>query len=267
MKSARKYLRFFYVGLLDNISDAGKTMIWMITEGIMAFVFIFIWLSASSGQDTIGGVDRGQIIAYYFFTFISWYLIGGFFHFLMADSIRTGRLSNQLVKPVMPFAQDIMKEQSWKVFGFFASMPIFLILLVLFGQFADFSIDSSNVPFVILSLILGGIVFGALDFIVGSFAFWLDRVNGIRALNSAFFNILGGYYIPFILLPEAISAVAQFLPYRYTFSFPIDILQGQVGDGQLLGGFIVQIIWAIVLIFICNLVLKIGLRRYESFGN
>ena len=88
----KKYFQIYKVALLDMFSDPGKTFIWILVGASEAFVMSFTWIAVSQGKDTIGSMKTAQVVTYYLFTFILWYIIGGTFYHMIADSISSGKL-------------------------------------------------------------------------------------------------------------------------------------------------------------------------------
>jgi ABC-2 type transport system permease protein len=262
----RKYLYILKIAIQDNFSDAGKTFIWILGESTQAFVFIFTWITVAGGRDTIGETPVSNLVTYYLFIFINWFIIGGFSHMLMANSIRQGTLSNQLTRPIIPFSLDILKEQGWKFFGLVTSMPLLLILIVGFRSYIQLEISLQTILYTIPAIIMGAVVFALMDFLVAFSAFWTTRVSGTRILLSALNSVLGGYLIPFYLLPLNIQNIATWLPFRYTFAFPAQIFQESVQSSQILTGYVLQFSWIIILLFVVYTIFKIGMQQFEANG-
>lgn len=262
----RKYWRVYRMGLQETISDAGKAWIWYAMLMTQAFVFAYTWLIVAGGRDTIGSLPTGEVIAYYFYMFVGWFVVGGYFHFGMGEAIRQGTLSVQLSKPLLPFTREILSEQGWKTLGLIFAIPLLGLMVLLFAGKVELSLDPLRFLMCIPALILGGLTFGLVDFMIGLAGFWLERVDGIRGVIMACNNILGGYFLPIALLPLALQQAAFWLPFRYGFSFSIEIFQGLVTGDQIWQGYLLQLFWLLVLFLLARFLLKRGLRRYESYG-
>ena len=190
------------MGIQDQFADSAKVFIWILVEGIQAFVLAFMWIVAAGDSEKIGEYATSQIVIYYLFVFLSWFIVGGFSHMMIANSIREGKLSNQLLKPVKPFALDFFEEQGWKTVGFLFAIPIMLILAIIFSSYINLEIAMSDVLRLIPTILIAMIIFALIDVIMGLSAFWLDSVDSVRFAFSSINSIIGGYMIPFMLLPE-----------------------------------------------------------------
>lgn len=262
----RKYYYILKLSLQHQFSDAAKPFIWIFGEGVQAFVFAFIWLAVSGGQDTVGNTPTSNLITYYFFIFINWFIIGGFSHLIMVQSIREGTLTNQLARPIIPFAMDVIKEQGWKLFGLITGIPILFLLILIFQEYIKFNFNLETILYTLPAIIMGAIVFALIDFMIAFSAFWLHKIDGFRYLTTAVNSVLGGYIIPFELLPRYLSDTAVWLPFRYTFAFAAQIFQENLSLGEMYFGFILQATWIVLLGIIVYITYKISLRQYETYG-
>jgi ABC-2 type transport system permease protein len=61
--------------------------------------------------------------------------------------------------------------------------------------------------------------------------------------------------------------VAVFLPFQWTFYFPINALVGQLSPMELLAGLGAQVLWILVGIGLISIVWRYGIRRFSAVGN
>jgi ABC-2 type transport system permease protein len=103
---------------------------------------------------------------------------------------------------------------------------------------------------------------------LGLLAFWVTELESINAVKYLFVNLLGGAAVPMVLLPKGVRAVVDFLPFRYMFSFPIEVFQGKVGTNvEMLTGFLCAIFWVFITTFLYKFLWQAGLKKYSSVGN
>jgi ABC-2 type transport system permease protein len=79
--------------------------------------------------------------------------------------------------------------------------------------------------------------------------------------------ILSGRLVPMTLMPAWVQHLANFLPFQWTFYFPINALVGQPTSGELLLGLGIQLLWILGGIALVNIVWHFGIRRFSSVGN
>jgi ABC-2 type transport system permease protein len=267
MKLIRKSLYFFKLSLRNFFAEAEQTFIWILVGGASSFTSIYIWVVIAEEEAQIGNVKLSDLVNYYLFYFLTWYIIGGTFKFMMEETIRTGNLSNSLLKPTFAFLREIMTEQAWKVFGLLSGIFVFVGMSMYFKDSINFSIDPIRLLHALLAIILGAIVFGSTEFIIGICAFWTNSTEGIARLYETIREVLGGALVPFMLLPQGIKNIASLLPFRYSFSFPAEIFLNQLSNTEILQGYLIQVFWVIILLLVCKIFYKFGIKKYEAFGN
>lgn len=262
-----KYLYLYKLSIQNHFSDAGKTFVWIVVGAAESFVMAFTWLVVSNGSENIGNLKSGEVISYYLFLFISWYIIGGVFHQIIGEQIKSGKLSTQLTKPIFPYAKAILSEQGWKTFGLITGLPLLAIFIIVFNKYLVIELSLINFLSAAPAVIFGAFVFGLIEFILGNAVHWIHNPSGLHNLNDVVYMVLGGYLAPIALLPELLQDLSNILPFRYAFAWAIDIFQGRVTDTQLLLGYGVQLAWLIILYLLAKWIYYKGLRQYEAFGN
>ncbi len=69
------------------------------------------------------------------------------------------------------------------------------------------------------------------------------------------------------LMPDWVQDVAAFLPFQWSFYFPIESLVGDLSTGELLGGLAMQAFWFTVMTGITLFIWRFAIRRYSAVGN
>jgi ABC-2 type transport system permease protein len=64
-----------------------------------------------------------------------------------------------------------------------------------------------------------------------------------------------------------VRQLAAFLPFQWTFGFPIEALIGQLTPAGLLTGLVFQLAWIILGALAVSLVWRVGIRRFSAVGN
>ena len=67
-------------------------------------------------------------------------------------------------------------------------------------------------------------------------------------------------------MPEWVQTLADWLPFKWTFQFPIETLIGKLSDSEILMGLTAQMIWIVILGAITAVVWKRAIRRYTAVG-
>jgi ABC-2 type transport system permease protein len=116
------------------------------------------------------------------------------------------------------------------------------------------------------SIILTVFVTFSFSLCLGMIAFWTTHTS---AIDSAFWMgrlFVGGQVIPISFFPGLYQNLINILPFRYTYSFAIEILTGKLNQNEIIYGYFVQISWLVLFLFLYKFMWYRGRKTYTSFG-
>jgi len=67
-------------------------------------------------------------------------------------------------------------------------------------------------------------------------------------------------------MPDWVQRLADVLPFRWTFGFPIEALVGRLPESELLGGLAMQALWIAIGAIGVRVVWRFAIRRYGAVG-
>lgn len=259
-----KYFRTLLLALQSEFQSRLNFIGWFIVTLIPAITLCIVWLALLGGQADIGGYSRGDFIVYYLFMALSWYVIGGTFSGPLGTSIKNGVVNVTLLKPYDIVLDACIKEQAWKVISLILVIPTTIIILYLFGNIINISLTPFEIGLLIISLVVGGVMFAILEAIVGIGAFWVTEVWPLQGIKEFALSLFGARLIPFALMPEPIRIVSDFLPFKYIFYSPLGILLGKIEDP--FREVVNQLIFMVILFVLYKILWRSGIKRYEATG-
>jgi len=237
-------------------------MIGMVVEPT---IYLVVWRTiASTNGGAIEGYTAGGFAAYY----IVWTLVRNmnivFTPFGWETRIREGELAGHLLRPVHPIHYDLGSFAGWKVVVIVLWIPIAAVLSLAFHPQLDPTLLQCAVFFVAIwgAYLIRSMLLWAL----GMVTFWTTRAS---ALFEAYFMaelLLSGRLVPMTLMPGWVQGLSWFLPFRWTFGFPITALVGPIGQRELLLGVVAQIGWIIVGALLVRVIWRRGVRRFSAVG-
>jgi ABC-2 type transport system permease protein len=238
-------------------------MIGMIAEPV---IYLVVWSTVARAQGgAVGGYTPGDFAAYY----IVWTLVRNmnivFTPYGWEWRIQQGRLSAELLRPLHPIHNDVAYFAGWKVVVIVLWLPLAAFLAWIFNPTLN--------PTWLQGLVFFVAIWGAylirtmLLSLLGMITFWTTRVSAIYELFFAAELILSGRLVPMSLMPTWVQQVAGYLPFEWTFYFPINALVGKMSVQDLLFGLGMQLLWILVGVFFVNVVWHFGIRRYSAVGN
>jgi ABC-2 type transport system permease protein len=97
--------------------------------------------------------------------------------------------------------------------------------------------------------------------------FWTTRASAIFQTYMMAELLLSGRLVPLKLMPGWAQTVAAWLPFKWTFYFPIEALVGSLSTASLLRGLGMQVVWTAIgttLVWVC---FRVSVKHYTAVGN
>ena len=238
-------------------------MIGMVAEPV---IYLVVWSTvARASGGSVQGFSPGDFAAYY----IVWTLVRNmnivFTPFGWEERIRTGLLSGMLLRPVHPLHYDLAYFAGWKVVVIVMWIPIAVVLSLVFRPTFDITALEALVFFF---AIWGAYLIRSLFlWLLGMITFWTTRVSAIYELYFTAELLLSGRLVPLELMPPWVIRIANVLPFRSTFGFPIEVLASDPTPAQLGAGLAGQALWIGVGTALVMLVWRSAVKRYSAVGN
>jgi ABC-2 type transport system permease protein len=241
---------------------------YMYTIGIVAepTIYLVVWSTiARSHGGAVGGLTPHAIAAYY----IVWTLVRTmnivFTPYGWEWRIREGQLSAQLLRPIHPIHYDLAEFAGQKFLWVLMYLPI--------GIGLSFAFHPALHPrplevVVFLFAIWGAYLIRSMNlWILGMFTFWTTRGSAIFETYVLSELLLSGRLLPLPLMPHWSQTLAAWLPFKWTFYFPIEALIGNMSNASLLGGLGMQLVWTVIGAAVVQVMWRRSVRHYSAVGN
>jgi ABC-2 type transport system permease protein len=238
-------------------------MLGMIAEPV---VYLVVWTTIADAQGgAVDGITSGQFAAYY----IVWTLVRNmnivFTPYGWEWRIREGQLTGQLLRPMNVLHYDIAWFAGAKVVWIVLWLPLAAVLVVAFEP----TLDPSVLQVAVFAVAIWGAYLIRTMFMeaLGLLSFWTTRVGAAFELYFVFELLLSGRLVPLQLMPGWVQTLAGWLPFKWTFFFPIEALVGDLSSEELLRGLGMQVFWTLAGLGIFALVWRRAVRCYSAVGN
>jgi len=268
--AARSMLDFYATTIRTQIQTQFqyRVSLYMYTVGMVAepVIYLVVWTTIARSQGgMVDGLTPGALAAYY----IVWTLVRTmnivFTPFGWEWRIREGELSGQLLRPLHPIHYDLASFAGQKVPWIVLYLPIGAALSLVFHPTLH---PHALQVAVFLVAIWGAYVIRSLNqFSLGMVTFWTTRVGAIFQVWFLAELLLSGRLLPLPLMPHWSQTLANWLPFKYTFYFPIEALVGNMSTASLLGGLGMQLLWIGVGTAVMTGMWRLAVRRYSAVGN
>ena len=265
----RRYIDFYLasmkIAILGQIQYSVANyfyMIGMITEPV---IYLVVWSTIANQEGgTAGGYTAGGFAAYY----IIWTLVRNmnivFTPYGWEGRIREGQLSMELMRPIHPIHSDVAFFAGWKAVVILLWLPIAAFLSWIFKP--TFNITWMEALVFFFAIWGAYLIRTILLSLLGMVTFWTTRVSAIFELYFGLELILSGRLVPMTLMPAWVQNVSNYLPFKWTFFFPIETLVGTMTTSQLWLGIGMQIFWIAFGTLFLDLIWKSAIKQYSAVG-
>lgn len=263
---ARYYRAGMRFGFQREIQYRMRTFLMLFGFMIEPTIYLVVWTSVANSQGgQIAGLTTGTLAAYY----IVWTLVRVFNLAFAPDAwewrIREGRMNEFLSQPIHPFHRDFTFFAGAKFVWTLAWIPVAAFLTLVFNPVFEWSVIDV-IGFVIA--VWGGFTLRfVMLYSLGMINFWTTRGSAIFGTFVAAELVLSGRLVPLELLPGWVADVAAWLPFKWTFQFPIDTLIGRLEPAEIAQGIAFQAVWALSLGLLFTLIWRRAIRKYGAVGN
>jgi len=260
------YLTTIRTAVQQQFQYRAATYMYLVGMVAEPVIYLVVWSTiADQSGGMVGGLTAGELAAYY----IVWTLVRTmnivFTPYGWEWRIREGELSGQLLRPLHPIHYDLAWFAGGKVPWVLFYLPIAVVLTLVFNP--TFDVRPLEVAVFAVAVWGAYLIRTFNQTALGLICFWTTRVGALFQLYIALELLLSGRLVPLTLFPEWVQSVAWFLPFRWTFYFPIQTLVGDLTNAELLGGLAMQLFWTVVGIGVFSLVWRYAIRRYTAVGN
>lgn len=257
--------RLVAMNVMVTAEYRGGFFVYMLEAVLIPVISLLVWLTVS--EQGVGlPYDGGQFVTYYLLLSVVSVLTATWLGEFVAQNIRQGELSPWLLRPMSFTAQYIANNVGEKLVKLPLLLPLVALAALAFRAGLDLPTGPRAWLLFLASLPLAATVSFLLEFLVGSLAFWIQDVNGLVRAKAILGSFLAGRFIPLALFPPGFAGFLEAQPFRYTLSFPLEILTGRLSGGELAQGFAWQAAYCVGLWVCYRLVWRHGLPAYSATG-
>jgi ABC-2 type transport system permease protein len=260
------YLTTIRTAIQQQFQYRAATYMYLIGMVAEPVIYLVVWSTiADQSGGTVGGLTAGEFAAYY----IVWTLVRTmnivFTPYGWEERIREGELSGQLLRPLHPIHYDLAWFAGGKIPWVLFYLPIAVVLTLVFNP----TFDVRPLEIAVFAVAVWGayLIRTFYQSALGLITFWTTRVGALFQLYIALELLLSGRLVPLTLMPEWVQTVAWFLPFRWTFYFPIQALVEDLSNEELIAGLAMQALWTVIGIGLFSFVWRYAVRRYTAVGN
>ena len=219
---------------------------------IRLVIYIEIYKALYGGREAVDGITLSMVATNFILSLghESFFVVNDFY---LANKLYDGSIATEMLLPVTFHGRMLADNLGFALFKLiFHFVPAMIVAVIFIGIERPASAGAFGL--FILSALLGYGVLWSISFMFQMFSFWLINVWAIMTIKNVFINVLSGSMIPLWFMPEIMKKVIGFTPFESIYFTPVQIYLGKLSGGEVVGGFIKQAVWIVVLM-VCGMLL------------
>jgi ABC-2 type transport system permease protein len=231
----------------------------MLTNAFFGAIRCFVYVAVYAGGGSVAGFTLNDAISY---TWITQSLISigaGWVTGDMASTIYSGAVITDLSRPWSFYGYWLSRFLGERVFNLLLrGSSTYLLAVLFFGAHVPSATELLGFT---AAISLALLVSFALTFLVNLTAFWLLDFSGVAMIVNVILSFFSGFLLPIAFFPEPLRVVAEALPFQAITGLPAQVFLGQITGFALLQTLLLQLFWAVVLIVLGVLFLRVAVRK------
>jgi ABC-2 type transport system permease protein len=228
-------------------------------------IYLVIWTTiARQSGGVVSGYSENDFIVY----FIAWTYVRqmtvAWDPFWMEQRIRHGEFTSLFLRPLHPIYGDAVNMIAGKVFEQVFILPIVLVLVLIFRpqfHFVGWAI-LAFIPVLLVAFLLRY----TISYVLAVSAFWTTRVTALFRLYIGVEFFVSGRIAPISILPDWAQLIAAWLPFRWMFYFPLEVLLGRLSPAETISGLGWQLIWLALSGLLLVVFWRAAAKHYTAVG-
>ncbi|MCL5999704.1 MAG: ABC-2 family transporter protein [Chloroflexi bacterium] len=268
MRWLSKYTKAFELGFQTALEYRANFLLSLISAAYPIFIQTFMWTAIyqNSTESVVYGYTYRQMLAYTFLAGLVARIVRTGFEYEIMDDIKNGRFSTFLVKPQGYFPYRLCSFFGQKLPGLVMILGIMVIVLLSLTAFWGVAPQFYQVVAFLVTLALAVILNFLIFYCFSSVAFWIIEIGflfeGIRIVTI----LLSGGIFPLEVFGTRFLQVMNLLPFQYTVSYPINVLNGKIDAAGIAQGMLVQCFWIAACWLLASVLWRWGSGRYVAVG-
>ncbi len=257
----RKIFTLLKVQYSNMLEYRLEIALWAVS-GIIPFFMLNIWTNNNLNEAI--NINNTMLSRYFLSAFFVRQFSVVWVVFSFEEDALLGKLSPYIIQPLNPFFRYFTQHIAEQITRF----PFALIIAIFFFLFNPESIWFPNLIFLFLSFIstfLSFLIQFLIQSIIACLCFWTEKASSIERLFFIPTLFLSGLLAPVASFPNYVKSWIYFTPFPYLIDFPANLLSGN--KTNISGGFIMQILWILLLFPLFTKIWYEGTKKYTAMGS
>ena len=268
MQFAQKYIKSYTLGIQSAMEYRINFILSILSAVFPIIMQYYLWTAifSSSHASTVYGYTYSEMIMYTVLAALVSKLVATGFEWEISDDIKNGGLNKYIIKPIGYFPYRVCCFLGQKTLHMGMMFILISILLALANMLWGVNVELLRVIIFLVTSLLAIVLNFLLFYSISSIAFWAHDAGAMFIITGLLVNIVSGGVFPLDIFGDKLLRIFDFLPFKYTISYPVNVLSGKLEYGSALQGIMIQCIWIFIFTALSNLCWKAGMKKYVAVG-
>lgn len=231
----------------------------IVLTGITIYLLTILWKAAYGDRTEVDGVSIQQMLVYLTIANLQLRFLTPEVDQEIEERIREGQIGFDLNRP-LPYPFQLVAGALGQMVGLLPMLVVAIPVAFVFGELQPPTSVGAGLAYA-ASLAFAWIVAVELNMIIGLVGFWTLEMTGFKMMYRLIGNFATGALIPLWFMPDIFRNIVQVLPFQAIAYIPVSIYVGNPAMGGIAGALLVQAGWAIVLVFLIQLIWSRAYRQ------
>ncbi len=185
--------------------------------------------------------------------------------FDLMNTVYTGDIASDLLKPMNYFSFWLAQDLGRAVVNF-----LLRGVIVMVGYAFIFDLywprGTIHILAVAISMLLSWLVSFSWRFLINLTSFWTPNARGILRFFFVLSWFFSGFIMPLRFFPEWVIRISYLMPFPHMMNTVVEIYLGILSGPEIVLALLNQVLWALGIIAVGQLVLRLGVRRLVILG-
>jgi len=261
----RLFWKITQLSFQRHLTYRAATIAGLVTNYFFGIFRAAILVALYGTQQEVAGISIQGVITYASLTQAIIGYLSLFYWFDLMDTIHTGDISSDLLKPMGYFQYWLAQDLGRAIINFlFRGVTIILAYELIF----DLTWPESPIQWLFLgiSLILSWVISFSWRFLINLSAFWSPNARGIIRLFIVLSWFFSGFLMPLRFFPDWVRTISYLTPFPHLLNTVSEIFLNVLTGTDLVIAITQQVFWVLCLILVGQLVYKSGLKKLVIQG-
>jgi ABC-2 type transport system permease protein len=263
-----KYTKAFELGFQAELEYRLNFLLSLLSAAYPVFIQYFLWTAIylNTPGNTVYGYTYQQMMAYTFLAGLVGRIVRTGFEYEIMEDVKSGKFSKFLVQPLGYFPYRIASYFGGKVPNLAIIFSILAVVLVGLNAIWGVSVGLERLLLFLAAIFLAVVLNFLIFYGISAISFWLVEIGFLFEGIRIVFILFSGGIFPLEVFGPTFIRVMTFLPFMYTISFPIKVLNGTLTLDQVYQGMMIQLFWIGSMYVVASLLWRVGSKRYVAVG-